>query len=145
MDKQSHETIATSSDMRFKGNPVEYKQKNREKIILILSKDPDKWWLITPLAEKIEAGFQSVRAILMELALEGKVIRDDSGGKGRAYFKLNKDKAGEDLIKLWMGRKEEVKEHRDDKNRFALCPFCGMLYNTEHYRDGHDCEERRRK
>ena len=146
MDEQANETIATSAEKRFKGDTLEYRQNNREKIILVLSKDPDKWWNINPLADKIDAGFQSVRSILLKLTIEGKVIMDDSDGRGRAYFKFNKEKAGEDLLKLWMPKKkvEEEKKDKDDKDRFALCPFCGAQYNLEHYPNGHNCEERRK-
>ena len=111
MDEQTHETIATSTEKRFSGNTFEYKRNNRKKIIVVLAQTPDKWWSVCPLADEIDAGFQSVRQILMELALKGMVIMDDSSG--RAYFKFNKDKAGEDLVKLWMGKKKEEEERNN--------------------------------
>ena len=144
-EKIGSDVLGSPKNLRFSGRrPFEYRQRTRDKIMLVLSQDRDKWWNVTPLAKEVGAGFQSVRSILLKLTIKGKVIMDDSDGKGRAYFKFNKEKAEKDLLKLWSGGRE-VKEHKDDEeDKFALCSFCGVYYNREHYHDGHDCEERRK-
>ena len=57
-----------------KFNPYERKEITRIKILETLSKDPEREWSVTEIADEIGTNFQSTHIMLLELALEGKVI-----------------------------------------------------------------------
>ena len=80
-----------------KWNPWEVRERTRAKILKLLSDNRDREWSVTEIADEIDANFQSVHIILLELALEGKVtVRTPA--EYRKVYSLNTDTA----IKEWV-------------------------------------------
>ena len=85
-----------------KWNPYEIRENTRAKILEILSQNPEREWSVTEMAEEVDANFQSVHIILLELVVEGKVtVRKPA--TYRKVYSLNMDK----VVKDWVER--EVK------------------------------------
>ena len=81
-----------------KWNPYEIRERTRAKILELLSQDREREWSTTEVAEEIDANFQSVHIILLELVIEGKVtVRVPA--EYRKVYKFNTDTAVREWVK----------------------------------------------
>ena len=85
-----------------KWNPWEERERTKAKILKLLSDNRDREWSVTEIADEIDANFQSVHIILLELALEGKVtVRTPA--EYRKVYKFNIDTAVKEWVKKEIG------------------------------------------
>ena len=82
-----------------KWNPWEVRERTKAKILKLLSDYRDREFSVTEVADEIDANFQSVHIILLELALEHKItVRTPA--EYRKVYKFNTDTA----VKQWVER-----------------------------------------
>ena len=82
-----------------KWNPWEVRERTRAKILELLSQNRNKEFSVTEIADGIDANFQSVHIILLELVIEDKVTAR-TPAEYRKVYSLNTDTA----IKEWVER-----------------------------------------
>jgi predicted transcriptional regulator len=85
-----------------KWNPYERKEITRAQIVKLLSQDEEREWSVTEVANEIDANFQSVHIILLELVIEDKVtVRVPA--EYRRVFKLNIDTVKKEWVEKEIG------------------------------------------
>lgn len=85
-----------------KFNPYERKETTRVKILETLSKDTEREWSVTEMADEIGTNFQSTHIMLLELVIEGKVMARVPAEYRRVY-KLNTEHFIKDAVKREIG------------------------------------------
>jgi len=96
----SEEPEKVPKGFRFKGNPWERRTYYRNKILKLLTRNPDRSFNATEVSEIVECNPQTAQLVLLEMALEDLVHVQVTKQGYSKLFRINMDKVAEDVTQV---------------------------------------------